>query len=78
MPNFAKKLADLMEKRGLSQSGLSRISGIAQKTISNYLREINRPSWEHVQRLADAIGVVCTDLRDDETPKAKKKGSQKK
>jgi transcriptional regulator with XRE-family HTH domain len=73
MADFAEKLDVLMTEKGLSQSALSRISGITQKTISNYLRRINRPSWGHVQAIADAMGVEVGSLRDDAPVSDKKK-----
>lgn len=82
MADFADKLRALMGSR--SQSWLAEASGVPQTTISAYLSRTNRPSWAHVQALARALGVSCTELQDDEqpplppTPPIKKAGRPRK
>jgi transcriptional regulator with XRE-family HTH domain len=64
--DFADKLAALMTgENAVSQNELSKVSGVPQTTISAYLRRKNAPSWEHVQKLARALGVGCEALQDD-------------
>jgi len=87
MADFAGKLAVVMKSRGLTQTELSRQSTVPQTTLSHYLRRSSRPSWDHVQKLARALGVSCTELMDDlpvvnpkpvpVPPAAKPKGKKK-
>lgn len=64
MASFADKLRLLMGE--LSQAELGRRSGVSQQLLSVYLAGTTRPSWDHVQALAIALGVSCEQLRDDE------------
>jgi transcriptional regulator with XRE-family HTH domain len=74
MADFSDKLKVLMLAANLSGNMMAKLSGVPQTTISNYILRRNRPSWDHVQRIAKALGVSCTDLMDDEPePKKKKK-----
>ena len=66
MADFADKLKALMGTT--SQSELSRRTGVAQTTISDYLARKTAPSFVHVQALAAALGCTCLDLCDDEPP----------
>lgn len=64
------KLKELREQRGLSQTALSDMSGIAQTTISAIERGAS-PGLMYSKRLADALGVkVDALLEDDETGRA--------
>lgn len=66
MADFADKLRAFLGDR--SQPWLAEASGVPQPTISAYLRRANRPSWQHVQTLARALGISCTELQDDDAP----------
>lgn len=66
MADFADKLAAKMGS--LSQAELARRSGIRQQVISGYINRLHRPSFDHVQALAAALGCTCLDLCDDELP----------
>ena len=70
MADFADKLRELMDSAKLSGNALHKISGVPQTTVSAYLRRANKPSWEHVQKIALALGVGCADLQED-PPEAK-------
>jgi transcriptional regulator with XRE-family HTH domain len=54
---FGDILKSLREKAGLSQSELSRMTGVSQRSISGYEAGSNSPSWENVQKLAAALNV---------------------
>ncbi len=64
MADFAEKLRALMGE--MPQAELARRSGVKQTTISKYILGKIKPSWDHVQALAIALGVSCEQLRDDE------------
>ena len=68
MQDFAAKLGALVTALGLSQSELSRRSGVPQTTISHYLRRTSKASWAHVQSLSKALGVSTDALTDDPAP----------
>lgn len=69
---LAANLKAAMAARGMTQAALAKTSGIAQTTISIYLRpEDRKPSASgkepsakvaEVERLADALGVECWQL----------------
>ena len=65
MASFAEKLRALMGDQ-ISQSELSRRSGVSQRTISDYAAGVSAPSWKHVQSLARALKVSCKQLEDDD------------
>jgi transcriptional regulator with XRE-family HTH domain len=86
MPDFSDKLKGFIAARNLTANAFAKLSGVPQTTLSGYLRRENRPSWEHVQRIARTLGVTCIDLQDDAEPtpappkpkppaKGKKKGN---
>lgn len=66
MADFADKL--LKRMGDMPQAELARQSGVSQGNISRYLGRKHRPSFDHVQALAAALGCTCLDLCDDELP----------
>lgn len=76
MADFADKLLQRMD--GMPQSELARQSGVSQVNISRYLSRQHRPSFDHVQALAAALGCTCLDLCDDELPIAPPEPTQPK
>ena len=54
---LAFQLRAMMKERGWSQYELARRSGIAQPTISNYVRGYEKYSVETLDRLADTFDV---------------------
>lgn len=54
---FAEKLKGLMDGLGLTQSGLSALTGIGRSSISQYLSGRNEPSKARRQEIARALGV---------------------
>jgi transcriptional regulator with XRE-family HTH domain len=53
------KLRELREAAGLSQAALADRSGVAQRTISSIEQGRNKPSFETVVALANALGTDC-------------------
>jgi len=49
-------------KRGLEQSELAKLSGIAQPQLSRYENAQSTPSFKSVQKIADAFGIPIFDL----------------
>lgn len=79
---LAKNLAYEMDRRLLTQSGLSKLSGVAQTTISLYLNPKRRepsksgksPSanLSDVQAVAEALGMDAWELLVPSRKRAKK------
>lgn len=55
--NFRANLRKEMTQRGLSQSELSRRSGVRQATISEALAGVREPSFETIEALARVLDV---------------------
>lgn len=48
------------KNQGLTQSALSRLSGITPQTMSKYFNGINDPSIGSASLMAEALGMVIT------------------
>src|SRR5262245_51900902 len=57
--DFAGRLKELREQAGLSQKQLADKAGIGQRTISHLEQGVNKPSWETVQALCQALAISC-------------------
>ncbi|PLR72270.1 helix-turn-helix domain-containing protein [Bacillus sp. UMB0728] len=55
------------DRKGISQRELSRLSGVAQKTISRMENGIDVPTLETLGKLANALGmsIVLVDNQED-------------
>ena len=71
VPDRSDVLREVMLNTGTSQSGLSRLSGVKQPSISQFLSGKVRPSDEHLDRLLSCMGyrleVVWRPVRPDLT-----------
>ncbi len=67
---LAMQLIALREKRGLSQSGLSRQTGINQAEISRIERGSGNPTERTMLRLADALGADLQFVEREDVPAA--------
>ena len=57
------KIKDLLEKRGITQKELSKLTGIRESTISEIVRESKTVlNFEHLARISEALQV--TDIRE--------------
>lgn len=84
---LAEQLAHFMEERGIrSQSALARASGVAQRTIGNYMNpELRQESASgkapsaklaEVEKIAEALGIEPWELLRDLTPAERKLHAQ--
>lgn len=58
-------LAELRERKGMSQSELSKASGISVRTIQAYeqgARKLSGASYDNLKKLSDALGVTIEEL----------------
>ena len=61
--DISKQLAKLMRDQGLSQSALSRATGVPQPTINRILSEVTRePRRDSVVRIANYFGITPESL----------------
>lgn len=61
---FAEELRRVMVEKGVTQSELSKASGIGRSSICQYLAGKNIPEPDRVEQLARALGVNPEDLTD--------------
>jgi lambda repressor-like predicted transcriptional regulator len=60
--SFAERLAEWMEKRGVTQAELAEKVGVGQPAISMMLNRSCRPQKKTVRKIASALGVTPEDL----------------
>ena len=66
--NFPEKLRKIRLKRGLSQGDLAKAVGTSLRTIQNYESGSRVPkSMDTYAKLAEALGILEDELRDDTT-----------
>jgi transcriptional regulator with XRE-family HTH domain len=56
---FAARLKELREQAGLTQKGLAEKAGMALSGVNKLEQGVNKPSWESVVALTEALGVDC-------------------
>lgn len=69
MAAFKSRLAKIMTERGMTQSELSRLTGIRVSSISDYLRGVYEAKQDKVFLLADALRVNSQWLMGLDTPR---------
>lgn len=55
--DLKKRIVDLMEIRGLTQSELSQRTGITQSSLSDYIKGKYRPKQDKIDLISKALGV---------------------
>lgn len=60
------KVLNLMKEQGLSQKQLAQKSGIAESSVSRYLKSNKRPRLDIVINFAKILGVKPEYLLDDD------------
>ena len=61
-PTFARILSDLMRDRGMEPTALADAAGLTRQAVHKLLNG-SAPTWDTVQRLADALGVSTEAFR---------------
>jgi transcriptional regulator with XRE-family HTH domain len=59
---FKTRLAQTREGRGLSQAELSRLSGLAPSSVSQFEAGIRKPNFDSLRKLADVLQVSADYL----------------
>lgn len=67
----------LMNKKGLSEHKLAKLSGVSQKTINNLLNATSAPTVPTLQALAKALEVPTKSLLDENYLQAMDPGEEK-
>lgn len=62
---LAQTIRKLMLQNGWNQAELGRRAGVGTDNISRYLNCKYIPTVQHLNRIADALGVSAPDLYDD-------------
>ena len=70
--DFAKRLRQLRQQRGLLQAQLAEKVGLHQNQIGRYERGTSHPSGEALKHLADALGVSTDYLIEGDVQDAAK------
>jgi predicted XRE-type DNA-binding protein len=60
---YGMRLTTIMDRRGISQSVLSEMTGIPQSIISSYVTGRNCPSFYQADKIAKALGCSTDDFR---------------
>ncbi|MBN1310787.1 MAG: helix-turn-helix transcriptional regulator [Anaerolineae bacterium] len=61
---FGKQLRRIRKRRDLTQEQLAEIVDVSPEFISNVERGINAPSFETLEKLAEALRVAIKDFFD--------------
>jgi transcriptional regulator with XRE-family HTH domain len=67
--DIGKRIAEIREQAGLSQSGLARSIGSSQSAISQIEAGDRNPSYDMLRQVADALGVSVPHLVGAEVEK---------
>lgn len=62
---FAKKLNHYMEMHQLNQVDISKIAGVSQQSVSNWLSKKLLPRMGVIEKLANHFGISKTDLLEE-------------
>jgi transcriptional regulator with XRE-family HTH domain len=60
--DFARRLSEAIQQRGWNQSELARRAGESRDNISNYVNAKALPLPHRLHKIAQALGMVATDL----------------
>src|SRR5262245_13861999 len=63
--HFAGRLRELRERAGMSQKDLAERVGLTVRQVSRLETKAQKPSWETVVALAEALGVDCRAFLDE-------------
>ncbi len=62
------RIKEALVQKGISQKGLSEMTGLTESTISHYVRGDRVPRGANLAKIANALGTTTDDLlREDRT-----------
>jgi transcriptional regulator with XRE-family HTH domain len=59
---FAKRLKELREQKGMTQDDLAKASGLSISFVRSIEQGIHAPSFASIEQLADALTIKPKDL----------------
>lgn len=59
---FAKRLKELRQQKGMTQEDLANASGLSMSFIRAVEQGVNAPSFESIETLASALGVTVMSM----------------
>ncbi len=59
---IGERILSLMEEKGMTQTQLSKMTGIAQNTISDWRRKKTNPSSDKIMTICDILDVTPYEL----------------
>ena len=68
---FSKNLRKYVERSGRTQTEIAESIGVSKATFNRYMRGIDYPRMDKVQKLADYFGILKSDLIEDGAEKEK-------
>jgi transcriptional regulator with XRE-family HTH domain len=60
--SFGRRLRQIRREKNLTQEYLAEATGVSVDLISNIERGINAPSFETLEKLAEALDIPVKDL----------------
>ena len=66
--SFASKLKNAMDEQRLTQTELSKLTGIGKSSISQYLSAKHIPQAAVIEKLAAALDTTVDDLKNETIP----------
>ena len=66
--SFASKLKSAMDEQRVTQTELSKLTGIGKSSISQYLSGKNIPQAAVIEKLAAALDTTIDDLKNETIP----------
>ena len=67
--DVGENIRRIRKSKGITQTELSRITGLGQNTISSIERGVNRPIQATLTELAAALGCTVSELLGEEPPR---------
>lgn len=68
---LGEKINELLQKRGLRQSDLARLTGISKTTINSIIMRNNKSvDFSAMEKISDALGVPIEYFKESSAPKA--------
>lgn len=71
MINLWEKLEKILKQKNISRYQLSKMTGVAQTTLSSYKYGVE-PSFKNVCKIADALGVSLDYFREEDNHESNK------
>lgn len=63
---FAARLRALRARAGLTVADLARQTGLSRAALYNLENGDSKPTWDAVQRIADALGATTDEFRTED------------